>query len=116
MPLAGYRGHFSDTHSGITKVSNFNLAGQICDKRLDSAEESERNYVITADFVTLDPYGNYNVSWEVVGTTITFEVKVVTQGFVAFGISNDGMELESDIVIAEVNPNGTLKFKVTEIC
>jgi hypothetical protein len=44
---------------------------------------------------------------------IIFEVEVQTQGFVAFGISNDGKELGADIVAVEVLDDGKLEFKVT---
>jgi hypothetical protein len=64
--------------------------------------------------ITLDPFGKYNVSWEVVGSMITFQVTVQTQGFVAFGISNDGKELGADIVAAEVNDDESIDFKVSK--
>lgn len=57
----------------------------------------------------LDDEGKVFLGWEVdqEAGIITFEMEVVTTGFVGFGISPTGSMSGADIFIAGVFPNGT---------
>lgn len=62
---------------------------------------------------TLDSGGRYQLEWSVDfdQKRITFNVTVQTNGYVAFGLSQNGsLNAKSDIVIGGVNPNGKTYF------
>ena len=47
----------------------------------------------------------YELYWNVTGDNITFAVRVQTQGWVGFGISPNGLMLDSDVVMGFVDDN-----------
>ena len=62
--------------------------------------------------LSLDPQENYKIFWKYDDTTITFEVKVKTQGYVGFGVSPNGGMAGSDMVIGWVQDDEVI-FKVS---
>ena len=56
----------------------------------------------------------YELYWSVNGDRITFAVRVETNGWVGFGISPNGLMLDSDVVMGFVEGNtGTVSFTVS---
>ena len=57
----------------------------------------------------------YDVFWNVTGNRVTFIVVVATTGWVGFGISPNGLMLDSDVVMGLVNDNNAVvEFTVSE--
>ena len=50
----------------------------------------------------------YDVFWNVTGNRVTFIVVVATTGWVGFGISPNGLMLDSDVVMGLVNDNNAV--------
>lgn len=56
----------------------------------------------------------YELYWSVTGDSVTFAVHAQTEGWVAFGISPNGLMLDSDVVIGYVDDNtGVVTFHVS---
>ena len=57
---------------------------------------------------TLDPAGNYELSWsfDLEQKNISFAVRVQTTGWIGFGLSPNGQMPNSDVVIGWVDDNG----------
>lgn len=53
----------------------------------------------------LSPSPLYNLTWNVTGNRINFVVIVETTGWVGFGISPNGLMLDSDVIMGCVDDN-----------
>lgn len=56
-------------------------------------------------FSLLSATPQYLVFWNVTGNKITFVVNAETTGWVGFGISPNGLMLDSDVIMGYVNDN-----------
>ena len=54
-------------------------------------------------FLVLNQSPLYEMYWNVTGGRITFVVRVETEGWVGFGISPNGLMLDSDVVMGYVD-------------
>lgn len=61
---------------------------------------------------TLDPQGKYQLEWTVdwIQKRVTFNVTVNTQGYIGFGLSDNGKMTGADIVIGGISPEGQAYF------
>ena len=56
----------------------------------------------------------YDLYWNATDTTIVFAVRVETEGWVGFGISPNGLMIDSDVVMGFVNDTtGDATFRVS---
>ena len=65
-------------------------------------------------FFQFNAFPLYELYWSVTGNNVTFAVRVQMEGWVAFGISPNGLMLDSDVVIGFVDDNtGAVTFHVS---
>ena len=60
------------------------------------------------DFAQLSDTPQYDVFWNVTGNRVTFVVVVATTGWVGFGISPNGLMLDSDVIMGHVDDNNAV--------
>ncbi|XP_067938987.1 DBH-like monooxygenase protein 1 [Watersipora subatra] len=60
-----------------------------------------------SNWLTLDPYDKFNVSWTAEEDKITFEVTCKTTGWVGLGFSPSGSMADADIIVAWAADDGT---------
>lgn len=63
----------------------------------------------------LDPRGYYHLFWRYDEATVTFEIHVKAQGWVALGFSPSGGMAGADIVHAFINNNGAAELTVAPL-
>ena len=66
------------------------------------------------NFQQLSPSPAYDLYWNATRTTIAFAVRVETEGWVGFGISPNGLRINSDVVMGFVDDTtGDATFNVS---
>ena len=69
-----------------------------------------------ASFSQLNPSPLYELYWKVTNNRIMFAVRVQTNRWVGFGISPDGLMLDSDVVMGFVDDTINIAFLMVSCC